>query len=204
LSNGNARWRNAAGQVVPRVVAIGALLLVWWATVASGLLTEAELPLPGDVLSAFVNSFATPDPPRESILQATQASLIRLVVGMSVGIVVGTLMGLAMASSELIQRSLGSLMAGLQALPSISWLPLAIVWFGLSERAILFVVIIATIPAWRSRRPRASGSCHRSSCARAEPSVPVAGCSSVAWCFPPRSRRTSPGCSRRGPSRGGR
>jgi NitT/TauT family transport system permease protein len=132
---------------VPRVAAIGALLLVWWATVASGLVSEAKLPLPGDVLSAFVNSFATPDPPRESILQATQASLIRLVVGMSVGIVVGTFIGLAMASSESIQRSLGSLMAGLQALPSISWLPLAIVWFGLSERAILFVVVIAAIPA---------------------------------------------------------
>ena len=38
-------------------------------------------------------------------------------------------------------------MAGLQALPSISWLPLAIIWFGLTERAILFVVIIAAIPA---------------------------------------------------------
>ena len=38
-------------------------------------------------------------------------------------------------------------MSGLQALPSISWLPLAIIWFGLTERAILFVVIIASIPA---------------------------------------------------------
>ena len=105
------------------------------------------MPLPGDVLQAFAESFFTPDPPRESILQATQASLIRLVVGLSVGIVIGTLIGLAMAASPLVQRSIGSLMAGLQALPSISWLPLAILWFGLSERAILFVVIIATIPA---------------------------------------------------------
>jgi NitT/TauT family transport system permease protein len=39
------------------------------------------------------------------------------------------------------------LTSGLQALPSISWLPLAIIWFGLNERAILFVVIIASIPA---------------------------------------------------------
>jgi NitT/TauT family transport system permease protein len=46
-----------------------------------------------------------------------------------------------------VQRSIGSLMAGLQALPSISWLPMAILWFGLTERAILFVVIIASIPA---------------------------------------------------------
>jgi NitT/TauT family transport system permease protein len=38
-------------------------------------------------------------------------------------------------------------MTGLQALPSISWLPLAILWFGLSERAIVFVVVIGAVPA---------------------------------------------------------
>jgi NitT/TauT family transport system permease protein len=147
LSNGNERWRSAAAQIFPRLAAIAVLLLAWWATAASGLFSPNELPSPGAVLDAFAESFVTPDPPRESILQATQASLVRLVVGLSVGIVIGTLIGLAMAASPLVQRSIGSLMAGLQALPSISWLPLAILWFGLSERAILFVVIIATIPA---------------------------------------------------------
>jgi NitT/TauT family transport system permease protein len=99
------------------------------------------------VLEAFARNFVHTDPPRESILAAAQASVTRLVVGLSVGIVVGTLVGLAMATSSIVQRSVGSLMAGLQALPSISWLPLAILWFGLTERAILFVVIIAAIPA---------------------------------------------------------
>jgi NitT/TauT family transport system permease protein len=147
LSNGNARWRSAAAQIFPRVIAIGALLLAWWATAASGLFSESVLPSPGAVLQAFADSFVTPDPPRESILQAAQASLIRLIVGLSIGIVVGTIIGLAMATWVSVQRSVGSLMAGLQALPSISWLPLAIIWFGLSERAVLFVVIIAAIPA---------------------------------------------------------
>ncbi|HEY7659492.1 MAG TPA: ABC transporter permease [Actinomycetota bacterium] len=139
--------RSAGGQIAPRLAAIGLLLLAWWATTATGLLSESVLPSPGAVLSAFAESFATPDPPRESILQATQASLVRLVVGLTVGIVVGTAIGLAMAASAFVQRSIGGLMAGLQALPSIAWLPLAILWFGLSERAILFVVIIAAIPA---------------------------------------------------------
>jgi sulfonate transport system permease protein len=147
LSNGNARWRSVAGQVVPRVAAIGLLLFAWWATAASGLLSDDQLPSPWAVLQAFGSSLVTPDPPRESILQAAEASLIRLVVGLSIGIVVGTIIGLSMAASTVVQRSIGSLMSGLQALPSIAWLPLAVVWFGLSERAILFVVIIAAIPA---------------------------------------------------------
>ncbi len=148
MSNANSvRWRSAAAQVLPRLAAIGLLLLAWWGTAASGLFSESVLPSPGAVLQAFTDSFLSPDPPRESILEATQASLIRLAVGLSIGVVVGTVIGLAMASSALVQRSVGSLMAGLQALPSIAWLPLAILWFGLSERAILFVVIIASIPA---------------------------------------------------------
>jgi NitT/TauT family transport system permease protein len=74
-------------------------------------------------------------------------SVIRLAFGMVVAVVFGTIIGLAMGSSKFVQRSVGSLMTGLQALPSISWLPLAVLWFGLSERAVMFVVIIAGIPA---------------------------------------------------------
>jgi NitT/TauT family transport system permease protein len=126
---------------------VGGLLLVWWAVSATGYFSASVLPAPSDVVRAFADNFASPDPPRESILAATQASLIRLGVGLGVGIVAGTAIGLAMAASAAVQRSIGSLMSGLQALPSISWLPLAILWFGLTERAILFVVVIAAIPA---------------------------------------------------------
>lgn len=142
-----ATWSKVAGQVLPRVAAVGGLLLVWWLISISGLFTESVLPPPASVISSFADNFAQPSPPRESILDATQASLIRLIVGLGIGILIGTVVGLAMAASTWIQRSVGSLMSGLQALPSISWLPLAIIWFGLNERAILFVVIIASIPA---------------------------------------------------------
>jgi NitT/TauT family transport system permease protein len=135
------------GQLWPRFAAIGGVVLLWWAAAASGLFSSSVLPPPGNVLAAFGRNFLQPDPPRESIVQATAASLIRLVVGLAFGVVVGTFIGLAMAASSTVQRSIGSLMSGLQALPSISWLPLAILWFGLTERAILFVVIIAAIPA---------------------------------------------------------
>lgn len=148
MSGASARWRSIASQIVPRAAAVAAVLLLWWGATASGLFNASVLPSPGKVLSTFGETFAQASPPaRESIVQATQASLIRLVVGLGFGIVVGTVIGLAMAASTLVQRSVGSLMAGLQALPSISWLPLAIIWFGLTERAILFVVVIAAIPA---------------------------------------------------------
>ena len=205
MSNGNERWRSAAGQIIPRLAAIGLLLLAWWATVATGVFSSNVLPSPGAVLQAFMNSFLTPDPPRESILQAAQASLIRLVVGLSVGIVVGTIIGLAMAASTLVQRSIGSLMAGLQALPSIAWLPLAILWFGLSEKA-------DPVRGHHRGDPRdgdrvrlehpAGASAPRS--APAGPSALAVGCSSAGSCSRPPSPATSVVSSRRGRSRGGR
>jgi NitT/TauT family transport system permease protein len=142
-----SRLRSIASQLWPRVAAVAGLLLVWQFVAMSGFFTTTVLPTPSDVVGSFLHDFASPTPPRESILAGTQASLIRLGVGLAVGILVGTAIGIAMASSSLVQRSVGSLMAGLQALPSISWLPLAMLWFGFTERAVLFVVVIGSIPA---------------------------------------------------------
>jgi NitT/TauT family transport system permease protein len=66
---------------------------------------------------------------------------------MAVAVVLGTLVGVWMASRPWFQRSVGSLVVGLQALPPIAWLPLAILWFGITERAVVFVVIVGAFPA---------------------------------------------------------
>jgi NitT/TauT family transport system permease protein len=124
------------------------LVAIWWAVSKSGFLESYQLPEPAAVGSSLIEDWtASPPGTTEGIAAALQKSLIRLAVGMGVSVVVGTIIGAAMAGSQFVQRSVGSLMTGLQALPSISWLPLAILWFGLNERAIMFVVIIAAIPA---------------------------------------------------------
>jgi NitT/TauT family transport system permease protein len=142
-----SRLRSTASQLWPRFAAIAGLLVLWQLAAMSGFFAPSVLPPPADVIRSFGENFAQPNPPRESILAGTQASVVRLLVGLAVGVAVGTAIGATMAASSTIQRSVGSLMAGLQALPSISWLPLAIIWFGYTERAVMFVVIIGAIPA---------------------------------------------------------
>jgi NitT/TauT family transport system permease protein len=142
-----SRTRSVLRQLGPRVVAVGGLLLVWWAVAASGVFDRTVLPGPGEVLDSLRNNWMTERGITEGIFPALQKSLLRLAFGMTVAVLLGTLIGVAMAASPFVQRSVGSLMTGLQALPSISWLPLAILWFGLSERAIVFVVIIGAFPA---------------------------------------------------------
>ncbi len=81
------------------------------------------------------------------LLPSARGSILRLAFSLSVAVIVGTLIGFAMAASRIVQRSLGTLMTALQALPSIAWLPLAILWFGFTERAVMFVVFVGGVPA---------------------------------------------------------
>ena len=82
-----------------------------------------------------------------ALLLALRISLLRLVAGFGVALVVGTLLGLLLGAIPAFNRAVGPLALGLQTLPSICWLPLAIIWFGLSERAILFVTLMGALLA---------------------------------------------------------
>ena len=139
--------RSIFRQLWPRVAAIGGLILVWWAVSQTGFYDSTILPSPGDVGRSLADNWTETRGSTEGLGTALLKSLIRLGFGMVVAVAFGTVIGLAMGSSQFVQRSIGSLMTGLQALPSISWLPLAVLWFGLTERAVMFVVIIAGIPA---------------------------------------------------------
>jgi NitT/TauT family transport system permease protein len=135
-----ARW--AFSQAWPRVLLIGFIVAVWAGVSATGYWSRAVLPPPASTWDALKELVA-----EGTIVHAAAKSLLRLFGGFGVSIVVGTVIGIAMAASSLVQRSLGSLMAGLQSVPSVAWLPLAILWFGLSIKAILFVVVIGSLPA---------------------------------------------------------
>jgi NitT/TauT family transport system permease protein len=74
-------------------------------------------------------------------------SLGRLAQGYAISATLGLPLGLAMARSALVKAGLRPVVLGLQALPSICWMPLAILWFGLSEVAILFVVVMGSLLA---------------------------------------------------------
>ena len=119
------------------------MVAVWWAIAATGYFSPAILPTPPEVWHSLLDHLWGPN----GLVAAAQRSLVRLAFGMGVAVVIGTLIGLAMAAWRPVQRSVGTLMIGLQALPSIAWLPLAILWFRFTEVAILFVVVIAAIPA---------------------------------------------------------
>jgi NitT/TauT family transport system permease protein len=57
----------------------------------------------------------------------------------------GIALGVLIATSRFLKETLGGLVVSLQSLPSLCWLPLAVLWFGLSEKAIIFVVVMGSL-----------------------------------------------------------
>ncbi|MGH7271270.1 MAG: ABC transporter permease [Polyangiaceae bacterium] len=82
-----------------------------------------------------------------TLLRALATSSIRLAVGYVTALAGGVPLGIALARSRFVKQSLGPIVLGLSSVPSICWLPLAILWFGLSEWAIQLVVVLgAALP----------------------------------------------------------
>jgi len=80
-----------------------------------------------------------------SIPIAAQISMRRLLVGYLISLLVGLLLGIMISRSKYLDETLSPLLLGMQTLPSICWLPLAILWFGLGEESIIFVIVIGAI-----------------------------------------------------------
>ena len=80
-----------------------------------------------------------------SLFYGIATSMWRLVIGLAIAISGGMLLGIFMARVETGNQTIGSLVLGLQSIPSVAWVPLAILWFGLSDYGIIFVTAIGAI-----------------------------------------------------------
>jgi NitT/TauT family transport system permease protein len=80
-----------------------------------------------------------------SLVSATLVTLKRLGAGFLIGAAIGIPLGALCARVRVVRDTLGMLALGLQTLPSVCWVPLAILWFGQEESAILFVTVMGTV-----------------------------------------------------------
>jgi NitT/TauT family transport system permease protein len=75
---------------------------------------------------------------------ATLVSMKRIIIGYSISLMIGVAIGLTVVRFKYLDENLSPLILGLQALPSICWLPFAILWYGLNESAIIFVITMGS------------------------------------------------------------
>lgn len=80
-----------------------------------------------------------------TIYKAVLASLWRILQGFIISVILGTLLGLCMVAVPFFGRNIKPLILGLQTLPSICWVSFAILWYGLSQNAVIFVIVIGSM-----------------------------------------------------------
>jgi NitT/TauT family transport system permease protein len=133
-----ARW--VARELGPILAGIAGLLVVW--AIVAAVVDSSSLPSPLAVWRAFLDGLRA-----GTIQEAAAKTLIRLAFSFAVAIALGTAIGFGMALNEFARRSIRPLIVALQIAPPIAWLPLAVVWFGFSERAVVFVAIVGAFPS---------------------------------------------------------
>jgi NitT/TauT family transport system permease protein len=117
-----------------------ALLALWEFLARAELWPSYTFPAPGEVWDDL--RLAAED---GILWEAIGESMRRMAIGYSLSIVVGLGIGIATGSLRWVDETVGSLVLGLQSLPSVTWFPLAVLWFGLNERAVIFVVLMGSV-----------------------------------------------------------
>lgn len=117
-----------------------AAIIALWALLAERRVWDPTLfPGPQEVAATLIEKVRD-----HTLLDAIAVSLRRVLLGYGISMLVGVPLGIALARQKLLGETVGSLVSALQSLPSICWLPLALLWFGLNDRAILFVVVMGS------------------------------------------------------------
>ncbi len=116
------------------------LLFVWQLLFRAHIWSAVLLPAPGQVAN-YLKEAAEDG----TLWHATIITMRRLLIGYAVGIVIGLPLGLVTARWNLFEDTIGTMALGLQTLPSVCWVPLALLWFGQTEAAMLFVVVMGTL-----------------------------------------------------------
>ncbi len=140
LPSGPTRAARLWAAAWPKLLAIALVLIAWQLVVWSGWKPEYVLPGPRKVWDSFVENFNTN-------MDAAWTTLQRGIKGFAFALVIGTIVGALVARNRILRSALGSLITGLQTMPSVAWFPLAILIFKLGEGAIFFVVVLGAAPS---------------------------------------------------------
>lgn len=127
---------------IRRVLFYIGLISGWSLLFAVKIWPEYIFPSPWGVLTSFIEGLKD-----YTFITGTLISLKRIAIGYGISVFFGMLLGFAIGRFRILEETVGSVVVGLQTLPSVCWLPLSILWFGLSEKAIIFVVIMGALLA---------------------------------------------------------
>ncbi|MFD0313304.1 ABC transporter permease [Streptomyces flavalbus] len=130
------------GKVLPPTVAVVLVLAVWQVLVWADVAPDYKLPAPADVWDEL----------RAAWLQGTLheyvwTSVSRGLLGFLLALAIGTPLGLLVARVPFVRAAIGPILSGLQSLPSVAWVPPAVIWLGLNDSMMYAVILLGAVPS---------------------------------------------------------
>ncbi|MFG2226809.1 ABC transporter permease [Streptomyces sp. NPDC048644] len=134
--------RSLASKAFPPLIAIVIVLGLWQLAYHFELKPHYLLPSPVDVGRSLQEKWL-----EGTLLSFVWTSVSRGALGFLASVVIGTALGLVVARVRAVRAAIGPILSGLQSLPSVAWVPAAIIWFGLSDATIYAVVLLGAVPS---------------------------------------------------------
>ncbi|QMU68630.1 ABC transporter permease [Streptacidiphilus sp. P02-A3a] len=129
-------------KAVPPLVAVIIVLLLWEGACLAHLKPSYLLPSPLAVWDSLYDQWL-----QGTILNTIWTSLSRGILGFLASVVIGTPIGLLVSRVKVVRAAIGPILSGLQSIPSVAWVPAAVIWFGLSNATIYAVVLLGAVPS---------------------------------------------------------
>ena len=128
----------------PKLLAIGIAVGIWQVVAWSGWKPDYLLPGPGATFGRLWEEMVDPD---GRLWRSLVTTIRRGILGFLIAVVIGSLLGIAVSRWRVLRAGIGSMITGLQTMPSVAWFPLALLLFGLTESAITFVIVLGAAPS---------------------------------------------------------
>jgi len=128
--------------VLPPVLGVALVLVLWQLAYSFHLTTPDKLPSPADVWHALTELWYA-----GTLFSIIWTSVWRGLSGFVLSVVIGTPIGLLVAQVKPVRAALGPVLAGLQSLPSVAWVPAAVIWLGINNSAMYAVILLGAVPS---------------------------------------------------------
>jgi NitT/TauT family transport system permease protein len=129
-------------KVVPPLTAIVLVVAVWQIAVAAGVSDPTKLPSPHAVWGELRDRWEAGD-----LFSIIWTSVERGLLGFLAALAIGTPLGLVVARVPFVRAAIGPILSGLQSLPSVAWVPAAVIWLGIEDSAMYAVILLGAVPS---------------------------------------------------------
>ncbi|MFC9793478.1 ABC transporter permease [Streptomyces sp. NPDC127584] len=129
-------------KVFPPTLAVLLVLAVWQILVSAKITDETKLPAPSAVWDGLTDMWL-----QGTLLEVIWTSVSRGLAGFLLALAIGTPLGLVVARVKFVRAAIGPILSGLQSLPSVAWVPPAVLWFGLNDAMMFTVILLGAVPS---------------------------------------------------------